>query len=100
MSVFDQNSPKENSDELLYEIIKEELKPILEKYDERCGRTLSGSSVITLSDANRTKIIKEISKIVMQFVWKKLGMKMPDYTRRVLDDDFNILELKKENNKK
>lgn len=97
MSIFDQNSPKENSEELLYEAIKEELKPILEEWDKKSG-TLNGADIV-FQDSNRTKLIKDTSKIVMQFIWKKLGMKIPEYSRRVLDDDFNILELKKENKK-
>lgn len=94
MSIFDQNSPRENSEELLYEAIKEELKPILEEWDKKSG-TLNGTDIV-FQDSNRTKLIKDTSKIVMQFIWKKLGMKIPDYSRRVLDDEYNILEYKKE----
>ena len=32
----------------------------------------------------------------MQFIWRKLGLKIPGYTRQVLDKDFNILEYKLE----
>jgi len=92
MSVFNQNSPKENNDELLYQAIKEELKPILDKWDEKCG--VIGDSGVSFMNPNRTKLIKETSKIVMQFIWRKLGMKIPDYTRQLLDKDFNLLELK------
>lgn len=92
MSVFNQNSPKENNDELLYQAIKEELKPILDKWDEKCG--VIGDSGVSFMNPNRTKLIKETSKIVMQFIWRKLGMKIPDYSRQLLDKDFNLLELK------
>ena len=92
MSVFNQNSPKENNDELLYQAIKEELKPILDSWDEKCG--MMGDTGIPFMDPNRTKMIKETSKIVMQFIWRKLGMKIPDYSRQLLDKDFNLLELK------
>lgn len=92
MSVFDQNSPQENSEELLYQVIKEELKPLLEKWDDKCG-TLNGTDVV-FQDPNRTKLIKDTSKIVMQFIWRKLGLKIPEYTRQVLDKDFNLMELK------
>ena len=94
MSIFDQNNPQENSEELLYQAIKEELKPILDKWDEKCG--VIGDSGVSFMNPNRTKLIKETSKIVMQFIWRKLGLKMPDYTRQVLDNDYNILEYKKE----
>lgn len=92
MSVFNQNSPKENNDELLYQTIKEELKPILDKWDEKCG--VMEDAGIPFMDINRTKMIKETSKIVMQFIWRKLGMKIPDYSRQLLDKDFNLLEFK------
>lgn len=94
MSVFDQNNSQENSEELLYQAIKEELKPILEEWDKKSG-TLNGTDIV-FQDSNRTKLIKDTSKIVMQFIWRKLGLKMPDYTRQVLDNNYNILELKKE----
>ena len=93
MSIFDQNSPQENSEELLYQAIKEELKPILEEWDRKSG-LIDKDSGISVSDPNRTKLIKDTSKIVMQFIWRKLGLKMPDYTRRVLDSNYNILEYK------
>jgi hypothetical protein len=51
---------------------------------------------IYFMDPQRTKLIKDTSKIVMQFIWRKLGLKIPDYARRVLDNDFNIMEFKKE----
>ena len=92
MSIFDQNNPQENSEELLYQAIKDELKPILEEWDDKMGRINTGG--VYLLDAQRTKLIKDTSKIVMQFIWRKLGLKMPDYTRRVLDNDYNILEYK------
>lgn len=94
MSVFDQNNPQENSEELLYQAIKDELKPILEEWDKKNGM-VNGTDVI-YQDPSRTKLIKDTSKIVMQFIWRKLGLKMPDYTRQVLDNNYNILELKKE----
>ena len=96
MSVFDQNNPQENSEELLYQAIKEELKPILEEWDRKNGEfgvDLKTGQPISYEDPNRMKLIKETSKIVMQFIWRKLGLKMPDYTRRVLDENFNIMEL-------
>ena len=98
MSVFDQNSPQENSEELLYQAIKEELKPLLDKWDRKCGKPPidSGEYDIIWMDENRTKLIKETSKIVLQFVWRKLGLKIPEYTRQVLDKDFNIMELKQD----
>ena len=96
MSIFDQNNPQENSEELLYQAIKDELKPILEEWDKKSG-LLGNSNEISFSDPNRTKLIKDTSKIVMQFIWRKLGLKMPDYTRQVLDNDYNILEYKQEN---
>ncbi len=95
MSIFDQNSPQENSEELLYQAIKDELKLVLEEWDKKSG-TLNGTDIV-YQDPNRTKLIKDTSRIVMQFIWRKLGLKMPDYTRRVLDKDFNILEYKQEN---
>jgi hypothetical protein len=84
MTVFDQTNSKENSEELLYQAIKEELKPVLDKWFEKC--TLDPTMT------NRT-MIKETSRVVMQFIWRKLGMKIPDYTRRVLDDDYNLMEM-------
>ena len=93
MSVFNQNNPKENSEELLYQSIKDELKPILEEWDRKSG-LFDNKYRVSFPDPNRTKLIKDTSKIVMQFIWKKLGWKIPDYTRRVLDNDYNILELK------
>lgn len=95
MSVFDQNNPQENSEELLYQAIKEELKPILEEWsriNNEVGGFTNGQPVYC-EDDNKLKLIKETSKIVMQFIWRKLGLKMPDYTRRVLDENFNIMEL-------
>ena len=53
--------------------------------------------LVDATGQKRTKLIKDTSKIVLQFVWRKLGLKMPEYTRRVLDDDFNLLEFKNEN---
>lgn len=91
MSIFDQNNSKENSEEVLYQSVKEELKPILEKWDDRVGREKWGMYV---QDPQRVKLIKDTSKLVMQFIWMKLGMKIPDYTRRVLDNEYNIMELK------
>ena len=91
MSIFDQNNQKENSEELLYQAIKEELKPILEEWDKK--NSMIGLGMIW-EDTGRTDLIKQTSKIVMQFIWRKLGLKMPDYTRRVLDDDYNILNYK------
>ena len=93
MSIFNQNNPKENSEELLYQAIKDELKPILEEWDKKNG--IFGDAGIYLTDPSRLKLIKDTSKIVMQFIWRKLGLKMPEYTRRVLDDNYNIMELKK-----
>jgi len=93
MSIFDQNSPQENSEELLYQAIKEELKPILIEWDEKCG--MLGNTGIPFMDPARTKMIKDTAKITLQFVWKKLGMKIPEYSRRILDDNNNILELKR-----
>ena len=94
MSIFDQHNNQENSEELLYQAIKEELKPLLEEWDKKCGQ-ISGSGV-TFMDPDRTKLIKNTSKIVLQFVWRKLGLKIPDYTRQVLDNDFNLMELKQD----
>jgi hypothetical protein len=94
MSIFDQHNNQENSEELLYQAIKEELKPLLEEWDKKC-RQLSGSGT-TFMDPDRTKLIKNTSKIVLQFVWRKLGLKIPDYTRQVLDNDFNLMELKQD----
>ena len=94
MSIFDQNSSQENSEELLYQAIKEELKPILDQWDRKCG--LVGDTDIPWMDPERTKLIKETSKIVLQFVWRKLGLKIPEYTRQTLDKDYNILEFKQQ----
>lgn len=94
MSIFDQNSPKENSEELLYQAIKDELKPVLEEWDKKNGMVF-GTDMI-YRDPSRTKLIKDTSKIVMQFIWRKLGLKIPDYTRRVLDDEYNLMEFKQE----
>jgi len=98
MSVFDQNNSQENSEELLYQAIKEELKPLLEAWDDKCG-TFSpphdGYQAVW-KDPDRTKLIKDTSRIVLQFVWRKLGLKIPEYARQVLDKDFNILELKQD----
>lgn len=91
MSVFDQNSPKENCEEVLYQEIKEELKPILEEWDNKMGRINTGG--VYFVDPHRIKLIKDTSDIVLQFVWKKLGWKMPDYSRRILDDDYNVMNL-------
>lgn len=95
MSIFDQNSPQENSEELLYQAIKDELKPILAEWDQMKGLEDGGGKIVW-EDPKRTKLIKDTSKIVLQFVWRKLGLKMPNYTRQVLDNDYNILEYKKE----
>ena len=92
MSIFDQNNSKENSEEVLYQAVKEELKPILEKWDDRVGRENTGG--IYFQDPQRIKLIKDTSKLVMQFIWMKLGMKIPDYTRRVLDSEYNIMGFK------
>lgn len=91
MSLFDQYTDKENNDELLYQAIKEELKPILEEWDKKCG--MMGDTGVLFMDPNRTKMIKETSKIVMQFIWRKLGMKIPDYTRMMIDNNYNIMKL-------
>ena len=99
MSIFDQNSPQENSEELLYQAIKEELKGVLEKWDDKCGTMKVDSQTgyqAIWKDPERAKLIKETSKIVMQFVWRKLGLKIPEYTRQVLDKDYNILEFKQD----
>lgn len=94
MSIFDQNSPRENSEELLYEAIKDELKPVLEEWDKK-NAILYGADII-YQHPSHTKLIKDTSKIVMQFIWRKLGLKIPDYTRRVLDDEYNLMEFKQE----
>jgi hypothetical protein len=91
MSLFDQYTDKENNDELLYQAIKEELKPILEEWDKKCG--MMEDTGVLFMDPNRTKMIKETSKIVMQFIWRKLGMKIPDYTRMMIDNNYNIMKL-------
>ena len=101
MSIFDRNTSQENSEELLYQAIKEELKSILEQWDRKCGEISypwdnSASYTVIWEDENRTKLIKETSKIVLQFIWRKLGLKIPEYTRQVLDKDFNIIELKQD----
>ena len=96
MSLFDQNTPREDSEILLYQAIKEELKPILEELDKKLGTIKNSDSVsFTIMDPSRMMAIKETSKVVMQFIWKKLGMKIPDYSRRVLDDNYKLLEVKK-----
>jgi hypothetical protein len=56
-----------------------------------------GGGQIVWDDPKRTKLIKDTSKIVLQFVWRKLGLKMPEYTRQMLDENFDILEFKNEN---
>lgn len=94
MSIFDQNSPRENSEELLYQAIKDELKLILEEWDKKNGMVFGADMIY--QDPSRTKLIKDTSKIVMQFIWRKLGLKIPDYTRRVLDDEYNLMEFKQE----
>ena len=106
MSVFNQNNSQENSEELLYQAIKEELKTILEKWDKKCGETpfnpadhpIGYSPVYKTvwMDPDRTKLIKDTSRLVLQFVWRKLGLKIPEYARQVLDKDFNIMELKQD----
>lgn len=97
MSIFDQTNSKENSEELLYQTIKEELKPLLEKWDRKCGTYGSSDNNIYWTDPDRTKLIKATSRIVLQFVWKKLGMKLPEYTKQFIDNDYNILEMKTNN---
>lgn len=92
MSIFDQNNPKENSEELLYQAIKEELEPILRNWDDKVGRENTGG--LYIQDPQRMRLIKDTSKIVMQFIWMKLGMKLPDYTRRILDSEYNLMGLK------
>ena len=92
MSIFDQNNPKENSEELLYQAIKEELEPILRNWDDKVGRENTGG--LYFQDPQRMRLIKDTSKIVMQFIWMKLGMKLPDYTRRILDSEYNLMGLK------
>lgn len=97
MSIFDKNTDQENSEELLYQAIKEELKPILEKWDDKCGSQPPHDGYQAIwKDPDRMKLIKDTSKIVLQFVWKKLGLKIPDYSRRLLDDNYNILEFKQD----
>ena len=87
MSIFDKNTNKENSEEILYQAIKDELQPILSKWVDQTDLDMS---------MTRQTMIKETSKITMQFIWRKLGLKMPDYTRRVLDDEYNLMEFKQE----
>ena len=83
MSIFDQNTPKENSEVLLYHAIDKELKTVLDQWGE-------GSLEMT-----KKEIVKEISKITMQFIWRKLGMKIPEYTRLMIDGDCKLIEFKK-----
>ena len=85
MSIFDQNTPKENSEVLLYHAIKEELKTVLDQWEE-------GSDVMEMT---KKEIVKVISKITMQFIWRKLGMKIPEYTRLMIDGDCKLIEFKK-----
>lgn len=91
MSIFDQNTPKENSEELLYIELKEELDEVFEKYYSDNRATVKNNVFyddISLED------IKKIETITLQFVWRKLGMKMPNLTRNELDKDYKIMELK------
>ena len=90
MTIFNQNTAKENSEELLYQAIKEALKPILTEIDKKFG-TAHGINGLYFSDPDRIALIKETSKIVMQVIWKKLGWKIPDCTRRMVDDNFNVI---------
>ena len=93
MGIFDSNTDKDNADELLYEAIKEELKPLLEKFDENCGKIAEGSEVYWINP-KRSKVINETANMVLQFIWRKMGKKIPIYSKNVLDSDFNIMYFK------
>ena len=93
MSIFDQNTPKENSEELLYIEIKDELQSLLDDFDHKKGQKYCEG--VYLQDSDRTRLINEVGKVALQFIWRKLGMKIPEYTRQELDKDYNLMELKK-----
>lgn len=91
MSIFDQNTPKENSEELLYIELKEELDEVFEKYYSDNRVTVKNN---VFYDDVSLEDIKKIETITLQFVWRKLGMKLPNLTRNELDKDYKIMELK------
>ena len=95
MSIFSNNSDKEHSEELLYEMILEELKPIMNKLDDKLGSMDGGK--FCWSDPERTKTIESTKNIVLQYIWRRLGMKIPELSKMSIDDKNNIISFKNGN---
>lgn len=98
MSIFSNNSDKEHSEELLYEMILGELKPIMSKLDDKLGtaETAEGGK-FCWSDPERTKVIESTKNVVLQYIWRRLGMKIPELSKMSIDNENNIIAFKNGN---
>ena len=90
MSLFEDKSIGDKCNDGIYLEIKRQLDEMMDNW-----KPSSPTSIFWGIDDG--KEVHRISDIVLQFVWRKLGKKLPDLTRRSLDDDFNIMEYKQGN---
>ena len=96
MSLFDKNTVEESSDELLYTILVEELEKKAEQWDAENNRVGVGIDKpgVYIYDANRVIGLKRFSKVILQYLWKKLGKKLPDLTRNYVDKNGELINYK------
>ena len=92
MSVFDDHIVNPDPNELAYSAIEQDLEKKVEEWDEKTHRPLG----IYFFDPQRIKEEKELSKIVLQYLWENLGMKIPERTKRYVNKKGEIIEFKQD----
>lgn len=97
MSIFDKTDPKRDTEELQYANIEKELETFLKEWDRRVGTIpdFDPDSEVYVYDPSRTKTIMETGKLVLQYVWTKLGLNTPKGERRLVDNNCNLLNFNK-----
>ena len=93
MSIFNTNTPEEDADELSYTILSEELEKKAEEwYNSKLQADYNNGTY--LYNAEKVNVLKKFSKVVLQYIWKRLGKKLPDLTRNYVDKNGEILAYK------
>jgi len=85
MPIFDDNTPKESTDEVQYQYLDSGVETLVQNYYDDLVWVNSWKPELTIKDLHK------ISIITLQYIWKHLGKKIPANHRRVIDERDNLL---------
>lgn len=99
MSLFDQHTVDEQVDDTQYNRIREELIKFLEEWWAIDSIKLKGEPWnmandtwnVVWSNPSELKTVRTVGELALQYIWKKMGKKIPKLERNEIDDECKLI---------